>query len=265
MMKVELADGVRLDNQGTIMHINADSASDVTIINHGCVMHADGCHIVNPNKTGDKQNTIHVEYVNRREKDLKRIEELEKECQRLRCQNETLRRNSQPADEDIHWGRKRIKEQKNEIDILTQKCNALRYEVKKRDEELAMAHEEIARLRGREVVFHLENENESLHSQLAVYERQTNDLLCQVADLQEQIAGTDRQQLLDTIDDLRDKLTRSENRERVLKLKADHAELNEWKARQQVWDEYRPTKEQVKAYYKVTLACMDSETEKYED
>lgn len=260
-MKVELADGVRLDNQGTIMHLNADSASDVTIINHGCVMHADGCHIVNPNKTGDKQNTIHVEYVNRREKDLKRIEELEKECQRLRCQNETLRRNSQPADEDIHWGRKRIKEQKSEIDILTQKVNALQYEIRKRDKELAMAHEEIARLRGREVVFHLENENESLHSQLAVYERQTNDLLCQVSDLQGQLAGTDRQQLLDTIADLRDKLQRSENRERVLKMKADHAELNEWKARQQVWDEYRPTKEQVKAYYKVTLACMDFENE----
>jgi len=261
IMKMVLSPGARIENRGTIMHLSADTLSDVTIVSYGTIMNTSGCHIIN------KSGALHTSGVKEiirevpRQEDLQRIEELEKECARLRAQFRTIQGNSEPNDDDIHWGRKRIKQQRKTIDRLTTDNETLREKVKARDGFIERLEKEIERLRSREYVRHVENENENFRQSISYLNGVANDLRNEVSDLHEQLAATDRQQLLDTIEELQDKLKCAKNREMVLKHKAHDAELEAWKARQGIWDQNRPTKEQVKNYFKVIRNMMDVETD----
>ena len=261
IMKMVLSPGARIENHGTIMHMDADGVSDVTIIQHGTIMHANGCTIIKGN------GSLHTDAVREvirevpRRQDLQRIEELEKECARLRAQNETIRNSRQPKDEDIYWGRKRIKEQKYEIERLKVSIGILKSQVQEKDETIFVQQRQIIELRNKDIIRHLDSENESLHEQVAYFENLTNELRCEVSDLKAQIAGTDRPELLKIIDDLKANLKRAKNRETVQKQRADHEAMRAFKATQHIWDEYRPTKEQVKAYYRTIRNMMDVETD----
>ena len=91
IMKMDLSPGARIENRGTIMHLSADAVSDVTIISYGTIMNTNGCRIIN------RSGSIHTSAVKEiirevpRQEDLKRIEELEKECVRLRAQLQTAK------------------------------------------------------------------------------------------------------------------------------------------------------------------------------
>ena len=262
IMKLVLANGDHLQNIGTIMHIEADSVSDVTVISSGTIMHAEGCRMYKMSTMSeppDPAKTI-IKVVPRQE-DLECISKLSTENAQLKAQIETLRKSRQPKDEDIYWGRKRIKEQKWEIDRLKVLVGTLKAETKQKDETIGRLMNEVAGLRNKDIIRRLDSENESLKDRIAYAENKVNELRCKVADLQDQLAGTDRPQLLKTIDDLKDKLTCAQNRETVMKFKARDAELRAMRATQQVWDEYKPTKEQVKTYYKTIRNLMDCETD----
>lgn len=259
IMKMVLSPGARIENSGTIMHLDADAVSDVTIIQHGTIMHASGCTII---KSTGSLHTDAVKEVIRevpRQEDLDIISKLSVENTKLKAQIETLRTSRQPKDEDIYWGRKRIKEQKREIDQLKINIGILKSDRIQKDETIARLEKEVERLRSREHVRRVENENESLRQDVSYLNGITNDLRNEIADLQQQLSATDRQQLLDTIEELQDKLTCAKNRETVMKFKARDAEMQAIRATQQVWDQYKPTKEQVKAYYRDIRNMMDVE------
>lgn len=255
---MELSPGARIENRGTIMHLSADAVSDVTVISYGTIMNTNGCRIIN--------NGLHTSAVKEiirevpRQQDLQRIEELEKECARLRAQNQHLQ-NLEPEDQDIHWGRKRIKDQRRKIEELTHKVDFLRNEVKNRDNEIERYKQTINEMRGRDIIRRMDSENETLHEQIGFYEGQIINFRKHIAYLQEQLDGTDRQQLIDTIEDLREKLKRSKNRETVQKQRAYYESMRARIATQQVWDEYKPTKEQVKSYFRKITNMMDCETD----
>ena len=259
IMKMELSPGARIENRGTIMHLSADAVSDVTVISYGTIMNTNGCRIIN--------NGLHTSAVKEiirevpRQEDLQRIEELEKECVRLRAQLQTAKENCEPNDDDIHWGRKRIKQQRQTIERLSHNVDFLRDNIKSRDGVIDRLEKEIEKLRSREYVRRVEIENESLRQDVSYLNGVANDLRNEVADLQQQLEGTDRQQLLDTIEDLQDKLKCAKNRETVMKFKARDAEMQAYRATQQVWDQYKPTKEQVKSYFRKITNMMDCETD----
>lgn len=261
IMKMVLSPGARIENRGTIMHLDADAVSDVTIIQHGTIMHASGCTVIK--STG----SLHMDAVKEvirevpRQEDLERISKLSVENSKLKAQIETLRTSRQPKDEDIYWGRKRIKEQKREIDQLKINIGILKSDRIQKDETIARLEKEVERLRSREHVRRVENENESLRQDVSYLNGITNDLRNEIADLQQQLSATDRQQLLDTIEELQDKLTCAKNRETVMKFKARDAEMQAYRATQQVWDQYKPTKEQVKSYFRKITNMMDCETD----
>lgn len=261
-MKVVLSDNARVENRGTIMHMTADALSDVTILSYGTIFHAEGCRIYKMSTMSeppDPEKTI-IKVVPR-QSDLQRIEELEKECARLRAQLQTAKENREPKNEDIYWGRKRIKDQKREIERLRINLGILQGEKKEKDETIGRLTGEIERLRSREYVRRVESENEGLRHDVSYLNGVANDLRSEVADLRHKLEGTDRQQMIDTIEDLRDKLKRAMNRETVQKLRADDEARRAYRATQQVWDQYKPTKEQVKAYYKTIRNMMDVETD----
>ena len=261
IMRMDLSPGAHIENHGTIMHIEADAVSDVTIVQHGTIMNASGCTIIKGNGSGHSDAVKVMIREVPRQSDLQHIEELEKECARLRAQMQNIRENKQPADNDIYWGRKRIKEQKQEIDRLKILVGTLKADTKHKDETIGRLMNEVAGLRNKDIIRRLDSENESLKDRIAYSESTVNELRCEVADLQEQLAGTDRPQLLKTIEDLKDKLTCAQNRETVMKFKARDAEMRAMRATQQVWDEYKPTKEQVKTYFKTIRNLMDCETD----
>ena len=260
-MKMVLSPGARIENHGTIMHMDADGVSDVTIIQHGTIIHASGCTIIKGN------GSLHTDAVREvirevpRRQDLQRIEELEKECARLRACMDTIRQNREPKDEDIYWGRKRIKEKKRTIERLNDNIGTLKEESKQKDETIKRLTDDVNRLRSREYIRHVERENEFLRHDVSYLNGIVNDLRCEVSDLREQIAGTDRPELLKIIDDLKENLKRAKNRETVQKQRADNEALRAFKATQQIWDEFKPTKEQVKAYYRTIRNMMDVETD----
>lgn len=261
IMKMDLSPGARIENRGTIMHMSADAVSDVTIISYGTIMNTNGCRIIN--RSGSLHTSAVKEIIREvpRQEDLKRIEELEKECVRLRAQLQTAKENREPNDDDIHWGRKRIKDQRKTIDRLTADNEYLRGKVKVSDGFIERLEKEIERLRSREYVRHVENENENLRHDVSYLNGVANDLRNEVAYLQEQLDITDRQELLDTIEELQDKLKCAKNREMVMKFKARDAEMAAYRATQQVWDQYKPTREQVKSYFRKITNMMDCETD----
>lgn len=261
IMKIELSPGARIENRGTIMQMSADALSDVTIISYGTIMNAKGCRIIN--RSGSLHNESVREVIREvpRQEDLERISKLSVENTQLKAQIETLRKSRQPQDEDIYWGRKRIKEQKQEIDRLKYLVNTIKVETKQKDDTISRLEQEVERLRSRDHVRRVENENEELRKDVSYLNGVANDLRYEVADLQQQLAGTDRQQLLDTIEHLRDKLACAKNREMVMKFKARDAEMVAYRATQQIWDQYKPTKEQVKSYFRKITNLMDCETD----
>jgi chromosome segregation ATPase len=258
---MDLSPGAHIENHGTIMHIEADAVSDVTIVQHGTIMNASGCTIIKGNGSGHSDAVKVMIREVPRQSDLQHIEELEKECARLRAQMQNIRENKQPADNDIYWGRKRIKEQKQEIDRLKVLVGTMKAETKQKDETIGRLMNEVASLRNKDIIRRLDSENESLKDRIAYTENTVNELRCEVADLHEQLAGTDRPQLLKTIEDLKDKLKRSRNREEVQKQRADHESMRNFFYNQKIWDDYRPTKEEVKTYYKTIRNLMDCETD----
>jgi chromosome segregation ATPase len=261
IMKMVLSPGARIENRGTIMHLDADAVSDVTIIQHGTIMHASGCTVI---KSTGSLHTDAVKEVIRevpRQEDLERISKLSVENSKLKAQIETLRTSRQPKDEDIYWGRKRIKQQRETIERLTHTVDFLRDNIKSRDGVIERLEKEIERLRSREYVRRVEIENESLRQDVSYLNGVANDLRNEVAELQQQLEASDRQRLLDTIEELQDKLTCAKNRETVMKFKARDAEMQAYRATQQVWDQYKPTKEQVKSYFRKITNMMDCETD----
>ncbi len=75
------------------------------------------------------------------------------------------------------------------------------------------------------------------------------------------IEDTERQKLLGEIEALREKLKRARQRENVAVQQRKDAEREARIAKSQVWDDFKPTKEQVKAFYKIVRICMDCETD----
>ena len=75
------------------------------------------------------------------------------------------------------------------------------------------------------------------------------------------IEDTERQKLLGEIEALREKLKRARQRENVAVQQRKDAEREAMIAKSQIWDDFKPTKEQVKAFYKVVRIFMDSETD----
>ena len=75
------------------------------------------------------------------------------------------------------------------------------------------------------------------------------------------IEETERQKLLREIEDLKEKLHKARQRENVAVQQRKDAEREAMIAKSQVWDDFKPTKEQVKAFYKVIRNCMDCETD----
>lgn len=262
-MKLVLDDGDRLENHGTIMSIHADAVSDVTIISHGTIMNARGCRIINGNnyQKQEAQGVIIKEVA--RQQDLERIEHLEIENRKLRANNERLRNNSTDYN-DCKWGRRKIREQKITIEMLSHKVEYLQKAIKGHESTIDNLHKECERLRGRAIIYQLESETESLHNQVGYYEHVTMDLRSRVANLEEQLKMTDRQQLLDEIDDLKDKLKRALNRERVAIMSREESASEARKTIGNVWDSYRPTKEDVKNFFKTTRIFMDCETDNEE-
>ena len=260
IMKLVLDDGDRLENHDTIMSIHADAVSDVTIISHGTIMNARGCRIINGNnyQKHETQGVI-IREVARRQ-DLERIEQLEIENRKLRVDNERLRNNS-IDDNDRRWGQRKIKEQKITIEMLSHKVEYLRKTISGHESTIANLHKECERMRGREVIRHLESETENLHNQCGYYEGVIIDLRTKVAWLEDQMEKSDRQQLLDEIDDLKDKLKRALNRERVAMMSREESAAEARKTIGNVWDSYRPTKEDVKDFFKTTRILMDCESD----
>lgn len=263
IMKLVLDDGDRLENHGTIMSIHADAVSDVTIISHSTIMNARGCRIINGNnyQKQEAQGVIIKEVA--RQQDLERIEHLEIENRKLRADNERLRNNS-TDDNDCKWGRRKIREQKITIETLNHKVEYLQKAIKGHESTIANLHKECERLRGREVIRLLESESENLHNQCGYYKGVIIDLRSRVANLEEQLKMTDRQQLFDEIDDLKDKLKRALNRERVAIMSREESASEARKTIGNVWDSYRPTKEDVKNFFKTTRIFMDCETDNEE-
>ena len=75
------------------------------------------------------------------------------------------------------------------------------------------------------------------------------------------IEDTERQKLLREIEDLKEKLHKARQRENVAVQQRKDAEREARIAKSQVWDDFKPTKEQVKAFYKIVRICMDCETD----
>ena len=75
------------------------------------------------------------------------------------------------------------------------------------------------------------------------------------------IEETERQKLLRQIEDLKEKLHKARQRENVAVQQRKDAEREARIAKSQVWDDFKPTKEQVKAFYKIVRICMDCETD----
>ena len=75
------------------------------------------------------------------------------------------------------------------------------------------------------------------------------------------IEETERQKLLREIEDLKEKLHKARQRENVAVQQRKDAEREATIAKSQVWDDFKPTKEQVKAFYKIVRICMDCETD----
>ena len=75
------------------------------------------------------------------------------------------------------------------------------------------------------------------------------------------IEETERQKLLREIEDLKEKLHKARLRENVAVQQRKDAEREARIAKSQVWDDFKPTKEQVKAFYKIVRICMDCETD----
>ena len=75
------------------------------------------------------------------------------------------------------------------------------------------------------------------------------------------VEDTERQKLLREIEDLKEKLYKARQRENVAVQQRKDAEREARVAKSQVWDDFKPTKEQVKAFYKIVRICMDCETD----
>lgn len=75
------------------------------------------------------------------------------------------------------------------------------------------------------------------------------------------VEDTERQKLLREIEDLKEKLHKARQRENVAVQQRKDAEREARIAKSQVWDDFKPTKEQVKAFYKIVRICMDCETD----
>lgn len=75
----------------------------------------------------------------------------------------------------------------------------------------------------------------------------------------QELEDTERQKLLREIEDLKDKLLKARNREHVLIHQRNDAERETMIAKSQVWDDFKPTKEQVKQYYNKVLMLLDCE------
>lgn len=81
------------------------------------------------------------------------------------------------------------------------------------------------------------------------------------ARLRQVLEDTERQKLLDEIDDLREKLKKARQRENVAVQARKDAERRANQTIANVWDQYRPTKEACKQLYENLKAFLDCETE----
>jgi hypothetical protein len=100
-----------------------------------------------------------------------------------------------------------------------------------------------------------------LYEQAKYWLKKADELEVENTKLKKEIEATERQKLLREIDDLKEKLNKARQRENVAVLQRKDAEREALIAKSQVWDDFKPTKEQVKSFYKIITNCMDCETD----
>lgn len=93
------------------------------------------------------------------------------------------------------------------------------------------------------------------------FQKKCEGLEAENRELAQIVEETERQKLLREIEDLKEKLHKARQRENVAVQQRKDAEREARIAKSQVWDDFKPTKEQVKAFYKVIRICMDCETD----
>ena len=214
------------DNNGIISHLTLNGC---TVINHGTIAHLDGTnnHIDNRGTIAHNEGgrVIVAGSYQRMEPQVKVV-----------YKDRIVYRDRVVYKDKIQW-RDRV--------------------IYKNSDKLA----EKQRKAYQEDIAELRTSNDDLRDKLGWANHVANDLRCRVQHLEELLEHSDRRQMEEKIAELQEQLKRSENRERVLKMKADDAIREAQIAKSQVWDDFKPTKEQVKAYYKATLAMMDCEDE----
>lgn len=93
------------------------------------------------------------------------------------------------------------------------------------------------------------------------FQKKCEGLEAENRELTQIVEETERQKLLCEIEDLKEKLHKARMRENVAVQQRKDAEREARIAKSQVWDDFKPTKEQVKAFYKIVRICMDCETD----
>ena len=106
-----------------------------------------------------------------------------------------------------------------------------------------------------------EEELTEIEEKAAYFQKKCEDLEAENRELTQIVEETERQKLLREIEDLKEKLHKARQRENVAVQQRKDAEREARIAKSQVWDDFKPTKEQVKAFYKVIKICMDCETD----
>lgn len=100
-----------------------------------------------------------------------------------------------------------------------------------------------------------------IQEKAAYFQKKCEGLEAENRELTQIVEDTERQKLLREIEDLKEKLYKARQRENVAVQQRKDAEREARIAKSQVWDDFKPTKEQVKAFYKVIRICMDCETD----
>ena len=105
------------------------------------------------------------------------------------------------------------------------------------------------------------DELSKIQEKAAYFQKKCEGLEAENRELTQIVEETERQKLLREIEDLKEKLHRALQRENVAVQQRKDAEREARIAKSQVWDDFKPTKEQAKAFYKVVRICMDCETD----
>lgn len=243
IIKMVTQEGTRIENHGTIINLKNEGYGDINIVSSGTIINAQGCKIVHSFKTGVDESDVQKEL---RRLSL-RLQQITEECQRVKAVNEKL--SKRPVDKRL----------KPIVDNLNYTIESLNEEIKKKDNTIESLNKEIESYRSGKAYRAIESDNEYLHSRLLSYETTTNQMRCQISDLKEKLKFSDRQQMIEKIEELSEKLMKAENRERVQKFRADQESIKANNVRQQQWDLYNPTKQEVKAYLKILKMKMDCE------